>query len=170
MCANIIMNEKSLIKIYKKPIIASFIIVTSLVCSACTVANVKSSGNNNAVAETGFSNAQPCVYGYWESNYTQHALTLNLDGSANRFQLNVTRYDGPTAYIEGTYENNGDGTLTATVEVDDFDIKEGESFTIASKNDGIEVVSNDKIFQDVVGVYPYVGDDFEDLEAIRPKK
>mgnify|MGYP007069843724 CR=1 FL=1 len=48
------------------------------------------------------------------------------------------------------------------------DSKEGESFTITSNNEGIEVVSNDKIFQDVVGVYPYVGDDFENLEAIRP--
>ena len=170
MRVHIIMNEKSFIKIYKEPTIASFIIATSLVCSACTIANVKSSGNNNVVAETGFSNAQPCVYGYWESNQTQHALALNLDGSSNRFQLNVTRYDGPTAYIEGTYESNSDGTLTATVEVDDFDMKEGESFTIAPTNHGIEVISNDKTFQDIVGVYPYAGEDFEDLEAIRPKK
>ena len=161
------MKEKIIIQTYKKSIIPCLVIAISLVCSACATVNAKSS-DNNAVAETGFSNTQSCVYGCWDSNQTQHALALNLDGSPNRFQLNVTRYDGPTAYIEGTYEINSEGTLTATVEADDFDMKEGESFTIAPTNDGIEVISDDKVFQDIVGVYPYEGDDFEDLETIRP--
>ncbi|MBQ9361780.1 MAG: hypothetical protein IJT96_12165 [Lachnospiraceae bacterium] len=153
---------------YKKPIILCFLITVGLICSSCITVSKYPSDSNDIATETGFSNNQTCVYGYWESNQTQHALALNLDGSHNRFQLNVTRYDGPTAYIEGTYKDNGDGTLTATVEVDDFDIKEGKSFTIVPTNDSVEVISDDTDFQDIVGKYPYAGDDFDDLEAIRP--
>jgi hypothetical protein len=104
------------------------------------------------------------VYGYWSDDGTIHLL--EIDAEEMKFYLDVTRSDGPEAYMEGTLSKTGEG-ITATVTYDDFDAALGKNFSVTPSSDEIILKSNEEFYY-LNDKYPYVGDEYDDLYELQP--
>ena len=125
-----------------------------------------SSNDLNKMAES--PDIQTGWYGYWDPNETVHQLRFETNGSNMTFDISVVRFDGPEAYLTGMCVENEDGSITANITSDDFDTAVGKSFNIVKSQKGVILESSDSELSNIVGEYPYVGENYDDLEKLRP--
>lgn len=109
---------------------------------------------------------QDGYYGYLSNDGTKYSLGLNIEGFRDYYCLSVLPSGGGGIVIEGSLENNDDGGYRAKVNIDNEELLTGKYFEIRATENGAEVVSDDADFNGIVGVYPFVGDNWDDLEKL----
>ena len=105
-------------------------------------------------------------YGYLSNDGTKYSLGLNIEGFRDYYCLSVLPSGGDGIVIEGSLENNDAGGYRAKVNIDNEELLTGKYFEIRATENGAAVVSDDADFNGIVGVYPFVSDNWADLEKL----
>ena len=113
-------------------------------------------------------------YGYATGDGTKYSLGINVEGFTDYYFLSVINPNatGQGISFEGKFTKETDSTYKAEVSSDISNTRVGKIFTITPTEQGVTLSSDDTAFNDIVGVYPYLGESeeaFENLSANNSK-